>query len=167
LGWAYIILIPAVSLSLSGATAAVTALRVLARIGPAAVALGLLYFRDSQEERQAYCRRLVDLERIPAVWWGIALFTVPILTGLAAAIDQMLGGRGWQLEAAGRFLDRPLAVIPFILYIFLFGPIPEELGWRGYALGKLQSRWSALYASVILGIAWVVWHLPLFFIRGT
>jgi membrane protease YdiL (CAAX protease family) len=54
-----------------------------------------------------------------------------------------------------------------LLFILFFGPVPEELGWRGYALYSLQDRWNALVASVILGIMWALWHLPLFFIQGT
>lgn len=43
----------------------------------------------------------------------------------------------------------------------------EELGWRGFALDRLQNKWNALIASLILGILWAAWHFPLFFIKGT
>jgi membrane protease YdiL (CAAX protease family) len=49
----------------------------------------------------------------------------------------------------------------------VYGPIPEELGWRGYALDRLQRKWNALASSLVLGVIWAVWHLPIFFIRGT
>ncbi len=42
----------------------------------------------------------------------------------------------------------------------------DELGWRGFALPLLQSRFSALWSSVILGSVWAVWHLPAFYISG-
>ena len=51
--------------------------------------------------------------------------------------------------------------------IFFFGPVPEELGWRGIALDQLQEKFSALIASFILGGVWALWHLPLFFMKGT
>jgi uncharacterized protein len=47
------------------------------------------------------------------------------------------------------------------------GPISEELGWRGFALDILQSRWGVLLSRLILGLVWWGWHLPLFFIVGT
>ncbi|HWQ19678.1 MAG TPA: CPBP family intramembrane glutamic endopeptidase, partial [Methanotrichaceae archaeon] len=43
----------------------------------------------------------------------------------------------------------------------------EELGWRGYALDRLQSRWSALVSSLILGILWAFWHTPLFLFKDS
>jgi len=46
------------------------------------------------------------------------------------------------------------------------GPMGEELGWRGYALGIFQKRHSPLGAALILGLLWGFWHLPLWFITG-
>jgi membrane protease YdiL (CAAX protease family) len=58
-------------------------------------------------------------------------------------------------------------LIPLALSVFFLGPFPEEFGWRGYVLDRLQSRWSALKSSLILGVIWASWHWPLFFIKGT
>lgn len=53
----------------------------------------------------------------------------------------------------------PLAALPF-------GPLPEELGWRGYALPRLLQRYSPLVASLITGTIWTFWHGPMFFFPG-
>jgi len=47
------------------------------------------------------------------------------------------------------------------LFIFLFIGLGEEPGWRGFALPQLQTRYSPLIASLILGSVWALWHLPL------
>jgi membrane protease YdiL (CAAX protease family) len=44
-------------------------------------------------------------------------------------------------------------------------PLSEELGWRGYAIDALQTKWNALVSSLVVGFFWSAWHLPLFFIR--
>jgi uncharacterized protein len=43
----------------------------------------------------------------------------------------------------------------------LGGPLGEEAGWRGYALPRLQSRFSPVVSSLLLGFLWANWHLPL------
>ena len=57
--------------------------------------------------------------------------------------------------------------VPIFFIIYLTQALPEEYGWRGYALDKLQLRWNALTASLILGFLWGLWHLPLHFMLGT
>ncbi len=53
-----------------------------------------------------------------------------------------------------------------VIFTLFSGPIAEELGWRGFALPRLQAKYSALVSSLILGVIWTCWHIPLFFISG-
>lgn len=60
-----------------------------------------------------------------------------------------------------------LTRLMMLLTLLILGPLSEELGWRGYALDRLQTCWNALTSSLILGVIWSMWHLPLFYIIGT
>lgn len=46
------------------------------------------------------------------------------------------------------------------------GAVGEELGWRGYLQGELCKRHSLFGASLIVGVVWGLWHLPLWFVSG-
>jgi len=74
----------------------------------------------------------------------------------------MLSGEA--LPKRSVLFDPILIAVSFVYIFFLGGPFQEEWGWRGYALDKLQARWSAFVSSVVLGVLWGAWHLPLFFI---
>ena len=52
--------------------------------------------------------------------------------------------------------------VAFVSTFILGGPLGEEPGWRGFALPRLQPLYGPLVGSIILGILWACWHLPLF-----
>jgi membrane protease YdiL (CAAX protease family) len=134
---------------------------------PPLIAVLLIYVRHTPEERRDYWQRVIGFKRIGVKWYAVILLTAPTLAGLGALLDVVAGGIGAVPEAAAHFTSHPLAVIPFAIFMLLFGPLPEELAWRGYALELLQKRWGALASSLFLGAVWTVWHIPLFFIPGS
>jgi membrane protease YdiL (CAAX protease family) len=165
-GWSWLQWIPASIVSGGEATWSATLLHYLGGVGPAVTSLALLWRVHHRESRRDFWRRLIDPKRIGPGWYGAILLTVPALAGLAALGDVLLGGAGARLEATG-VVSRPLSIVPLVAFTLVFGPLPEELGWRGYALDGLQAIRSALSSSLILGSAWSLWHLPLFLIPGT
>jgi membrane protease YdiL (CAAX protease family) len=84
---------------------------------------------------------------------------LPLLIMLCTNL--VLATLGQQL-AWSSLLDRaPAYLQTFLVTAVIFGG-QEELGWRGFALPRLQSRHSPLIATLILGLAWGVWHIPLY-----
>ena len=61
----------------------------------------------------------------------------------------------------------PLLGLPYLLMGLIVGPLSEEAGWSGFALPRLQSKYNAFSANLILGLLWAVWHAPLWFIAGS
>lgn len=92
-------------------------------------------------------------------WLAIAIALPLLLFALAALIDR--GGRGLALETSPRLLG----LVPLLLVNLIQNGM-EEIGWRGFALPQLQRATTPLVASLLVGLMWGVWHLPLFFIVG-
>jgi membrane protease YdiL (CAAX protease family) len=74
----------------------------------------------------------------------------------------------YDLPLMESILKNPLLIFVVFFYIlFLGGPLGEEFGWRGFALNRLLSIYNPFTSSIILGIIWSIWHLPLFFIKDS
>jgi len=96
--------------------------------------------------------------------WLLIVFLIPtVASGLTILVANLLDVQiPWDLAPL------PLSfAVPIFFVFFLTQALPEEYGWRGFALDKLQVRWNALTASLILGFLWGLWHLPLHFMSGT
>ena len=102
-------------------------------------------------------RRYV-LWRVAYRWYLFVLLVIPAIEVLGAiVVPGVLGSfQGLTLTLV---LTYPVA---FVSTFILGGPLGEEPGWRGFALPCLQPLHGPLVGSVILGILWALWHLPLF-----
>jgi len=130
---------------------------ILAVYSPAIAGLFLVARHYGLKGLGSYLRRLT-LWRMPAAWWACLVLGIPAVKYVGAALNGRLGDP---------FPFTPwYALIPALALTLAIGPM-EELGWRGVALPLLQRRFAPLWASLILGAIWALWHLPSFFLGGT
>ena len=101
--------------------------------------------------------------RVGGRWYVFAMTYVAAVKVAGAVVHRVVAGewpefgwQGWHLMLA--------ATVGSTL---IGGQAGEEIGWRGYALPRLAERFGLAWASVILGVIWACWHLPLFFVPGT
>jgi membrane protease YdiL (CAAX protease family) len=105
------------------------------------------YVTQGSEGWREYWSRVVDAERVPAKWFLVIFLFAPCLMAGAVLIDIALDSNSTLAQIGNRatpFFTTPLVVVLFLLRVFIYGPLPEELGWRGYVLDRLQARWHAL-----------------------
>jgi membrane protease YdiL (CAAX protease family) len=107
---------------------------------------------------KAMWRRL-DPRTMNVKWHLVTLGVIVTATLGQLVVIRLIG----ETFDASQFLSRLWLLLPLLI----LGPLSEELGWRGYALERLQTRWNALVSSLILGMVWSMWHLPLYYIVGT
>lgn len=101
--------------------------------------------------------------RVGFQWWAIALLfaVIPSVAGLY--LFDLLGGP--PVDWSG--LPPLYTVVPMFVLFTIAAGIGEEFGWRGFLLPRLQTHYNALASSLIIGVMWAIWHIPLYFIRGT
>ena len=87
----------------------------------------------------------------------LALLGPPAFIWIAVGIYTVLGG-----TVAGSGMKWPLSAGLILATYIPFGPLGEELGWRGYALPRLDAHLSPLASSVVIGVIWAAWHTPTF-----
>ncbi len=103
-------------------------------------------------------RRRIRQWRAGWLWYGFILLGIPALLLLGIIL---------QPGALASFQGlKPLLLVSYpITYVAVFfggGPLGEEIGWRGFALPRLQSRYGPLGGTLLLGVLWGFWHLPHF-----
>jgi len=140
-----------------------TLLMFAGSFGPSLAALVVVASTRKWEGLRAWLTRCLRW-RIGWGWWAFALLLPLALMSIAAGLHIALGGAIATSPASGHLL---MTLVNLPLILLLGGPLGEEFGWRGYALPVLQDRWGWRAASLVLGLVWGVWHLPLFFIEGT
>jgi membrane protease YdiL (CAAX protease family) len=96
------------------------------------------------------------LWRVPFAWYLFALLGIPAVYVLGTVF----------LPGAISSFD-PLTPEKWLSYVWLFplvivvgGPLLEEIGWRGFALPRLEAKYGPLIGTLVLGLLWAAWHYP-------
>jgi membrane protease YdiL (CAAX protease family) len=137
-------------------------LNVVAIAGPSIAALVLATVLGRAELRRLLAG--FSLSRLSVRWTVIALVLPLAMMVTAIAVSVAAFGAPSPVVS---FSLAGVVLAKFVRVLFLGGPVGEELGWRGFALPRLQQHRTALDASILLGLVWGVWHLPLYFVLGT
>jgi len=102
--------------------------------------------------------------RVNFAWYGAALFVTPLLlTAILSALSFVVSPVFLPAVITSRDLG---TVLGFGIIVGLVAGFFEELGWTGFAIPKLQTRYSALATGLMVGVVWGIWHfLPDFWGR--
>jgi membrane protease YdiL (CAAX protease family) len=136
----------------------------LAALGPVAAALLVSHIEGGRRAVHGLLRGLLGW-RVGIHWYLAAALAYPALIGVALGIDLLLGGGALTHPVN----DLKHLHMPFWFLLAINPPflLCEEIGWRGFALPRLQRKYSAWLATLILGVLWVLWHIPSYLMLGS
>jgi uncharacterized protein len=132
---------------------------VLGLAGSAFLVTGIISGRAGMRELRSRTLRW----RVGIQWYLLAVFSLPLACILAASLF-----RGGQPLVA-LFHNVPFffsGLVPQVILVAALVNLWEETGWTGFMFARLQARYGALLAAVLVAPAWGGIHLPLFFIAG-
>jgi len=129
-------------------------------VGPTLSAFIVTGVTEGRDGMRRLLRRIV-LWRVAPKWYLFVLVGIPAIIVLCAVV--MLGAlASFQASLVPSTLF--MYVVAGSVFLFAGGPFFEEIGWRGFALPRLQRLYGPLVGSLVLGALWDLWHLPLFLI---
>jgi uncharacterized protein len=138
----------------------ITFLGPIFALGPFLAAIIVTMLTRGTAGLKALLSRMVRW-RVGLSWYAAALLLPVAVYAVAVPLNILLGARASTAVQFGSWY----LIFPLFAYSLLFplsGAFGEELGWRGYALPRVQSRFWALSAALIIGVIQTAWHLPLF-----
>lgn len=130
----------------------------LATWGPAIAAFVVVLGNGGVSGFKAFLSRIL-LWRCSIGWAAFLLIGVP----LTFAAGSLVKGNLFSDPFAFDSLAAALGAITFMLFL---GPI-EEFGWRGVAQPILQRHMAPIWAGLLIGAIWGLWHIPAFYLSGT
>jgi len=139
---------------------------IIGAFAPLLAAITLVVQEEGWKGTRVFFRQALDIH-IKPVFLVVAL-ALPILIHVIAHYLALAVG----LDVAKTLFPTEVPVSPIILaipYFFLMlviGGGQEEFGWRGYAQEPLQEKIGVIRASLVIGVIWGIWHLPLWFMSG-
>jgi uncharacterized protein len=128
---------------------------ILAAFIPITVANILIYQEEGRSGIKTLFKRIFDFERIRSKSWYLPIIFLPFFLYFLIYMVILISG----LPLADNF-QIPFKSIPFLFVSFFIGAVCEETGYMGYAIEPIQTRFGALYAGILIGIPWAVWHYP-------
>lgn len=143
-----------------------TVVVIIGAFAPLLAAITLVVREEGWKGMRAFFGQALDFH-IKPVFLVVAL-ALPMLIHVIAHYLALAVG----LDVAKTLFPTEIPVapivlaIPYFILMLVIGGGQEEFGWRGYAQEPLQEKIGVMPASLVIGVIWGIWHLPLWFMRG-
>ncbi|MFX1235676.1 MAG: lysostaphin resistance A-like protein [Promethearchaeota archaeon] len=153
--WTLLFWLPSVLSPTGNSNQMIFALFIIGGYGPFVGAFLITFINERKSGVKVLWKRFWN-PKIKIKWLLITFLLIPSLYILSSVIAILFQGDPPILE----WISQPWVIISYIITAFFAGGFPEEFGWRGYLLDRFQVRGNMIISSLIIGIIWGFWHLP-------
>ena len=141
---------------------AVGVLGVIGLLSPTIIAFWMIW--PHTDLRRDLTLRMVGLKGVRPIYLFLTCFLMLGSILLAQVISLLFGYSAEQFSLAGES-SFSAGIFPGWFLLFL-APLVEELAWHSYGTDCLRQRMNLLATSLLFGVFWVIWHIPLSFINN-
>ena len=142
---------------ISFANPLIQVLQIIAGGSPTIAAFYIVFYRYNQNKKDSFLSRLF-LFKVYPLWWAYAII-LPFLILIFIHLIYYKSLNHISLEF-NHWMQ-----LPIVLVSSIFAGGLEEIGWRGVLFDEMKTKFSVLKITIIIGVLWAFWHLPLFFIK--
>ena len=137
-------------------------LGIIGLCGPFSIAMILIL--PVKELRKELFSAVFNFKGIPPFFWILTFVLFPLSILVAQAISLFFGHSISQFKFVEN-MSFSAGIFP-AWFLLVLAPILEEFGWHTYGIHCLRNRLNLLLTSIIFGIVWGIWHMPLSFVKG-
>ena len=141
-------------------------LMVIGLLAPAVVSTLFVVFSGSDALKKDLKNKLIGFYKVR---WRNVILAVALFAGMIAATILLSLAFGQSLDQFSFTEDFSFTGVGIgsALFMIIVASIIEEVGWKGYCEDSIGNYMNWFWESMIFGVLWSLWHLPLIFIKGT
>jgi len=138
---------------------------LLGMLAPALTAVWMIQSSKNRELKKNFLDRLLNLKLIKPWTVPAILLIMPATVIVSVLLSCLFFGQSMDQLSIPQALYFSAGLVP--VPVMLFGAaIVEEIGWKGYGMDSLRSKYTLFIASLVFAALWAFWHFPLFFINS-
>lgn len=141
-------------------------LMLIGLIAPAVVSTVFILASGNAELKKDMKNKMIGLYKVKwiNVFWAVIVFALIVVFSILVSL--LFGQSLNQFSFTDDFSFSGVGIGTAFVTITI-ASIIEEVGWKGYCEDSIGQYMNWFWESMLFGVLWSLWHLPLIFIQGT